>query len=335
MSRRREKKSSVWKHFKEEDKDLNKAQCKHCSKIVSIQPTTNMWRHITKSHPSLVSDKDIGSKLQSNSDSKMQQVELTNELKLSKTIQMKPKQITLGKQNEMDNALVSFMTGSPQPFNLVGNKEFQELLSCALPGYILPSRSKFDELLAKRFKEKNEQLKELCQNARNVSYTADMWKSAANQYYLSIAVHFVDNNWKLNSVLITTTHVQGSHKKDIIGNIIHAKIAPFLGQNTKIHSGITDGGELASVKHTDESFPKSQKYLQKIEARHCICHILNNAVKRILNSYFKDYLVEWRAFIGHINHSNPFNELFNQCKKKVFGEKDKQKIQRDCETRYL
>ncbi len=111
-------------------------------------------------------------------------------------------------------------------------------------------------------------------------------------------------------------------------------ITPFLGPLSQLHSGVTDGGEITSVKHTEAALPKSNKYLNTIEERLCLCHRLNNAIKRTLNDYFgRNYLSEWRAFVTHINFSNPFNELFEECKKKELGEKCKIKLQKDCETR--
>jgi hypothetical protein len=55
----------------------------------------------------------------------------------------------------------------------------------------------------------------------------------------------------------------------------------------------------------------------------------------MIQEYFGTiYLIEWRQFIAQINYSNPFHELFLKCKKEVFGEADKNKLQRDTETRY-
>jgi hypothetical protein len=97
---------------------------------------------------------------------------------------------------------------------------------------------------------------------------------------------------------------------------------------------VTDGGEQASVKSTKEFLPKKHLYMLHIEERLCLCHQLNNAIKRMIQDFFGTvYLTEWRHFISQINYSNPFNELFLKYKKEVFGENDKNKLQKDTETR--
>jgi hypothetical protein len=84
------------------------------------------------------------------------------------------------------------------------------------------------------YKAKKEAIINLCQQAEYVSYTCDLWKSAAKEYYVAIALHFYDDHWKLHHPLIAIAHIEGSHKKDLIGKFVAEKILPFLGQSTKV-----------------------------------------------------------------------------------------------------
>jgi len=243
--------------------------------------------------------------------------------------------MTSDQQTLLDKALVEMIITDYLPFNIVNKHGFQSFLQAAIPSYSLPSRPKLQDLLDDHFNEKLVTLKELCNTADYISYTADLWKSEAKQYFLSIALHFIDKSWKLHSVLISTTHVKGPHSKDLIGYLIKDKIIPFLGTHTKIHSGVTDGGEIASVVHTANSFPDTHKFLKKVESRLCICHQLNNIIKKFLKNYLETYyIVPWRNFIAHLNHSNPFYELFCECRTHFFTAANKEKLQRDSETRW-
>jgi hypothetical protein len=79
-----------------------------------------------------------------------------------------------------------------------------------------------------------------------------------------------------------------------------------LADNAKIVSGVTDGGELASVKWT------GQQLEIVIEERLCLCHTLNNTFKRLLEDYYGHLHVGGlKAFITRINFSNPFKGIFN------------------------
>jgi len=232
------------------------AQCKHCSKLISVSATTNMWRHMKDSHPLTLNRDDISDK----PTNRFKQAQLLNDMSLKqKTI---PK-ITQQQQFVFDQLVVDMVIQDLMPLNTVEKTGFQSFVAGLKPGYVLPSRGKFNELLDTRFDEKNKKLMEMCHVVKYLSYTTDLWKSAAKDYYISIALHFIDDNWKLCSPLICTTHVKGSHKKDLIGKLVAEKMKPFIGPFTKIHSGVTDGGELASVKFTEEALSRDQRYLKK------------------------------------------------------------------------
>lgn len=127
----------------------------------------------------------------------------------------------------------------------------------------------------------------------------------------------------------------GDHKKSTIGKLVASIIQPFLGPNSKVHAGVTDGGEITSIKFTAKALAGENLLRDKIEERLCLCHRLNNSIKRTLQDYFgTSYLQSWRSFITRINFSNPFNELFEECKKARFGEQCNVRLQKDCETRY-
>jgi hypothetical protein len=80
-----------------------------------------------------------------------------------------------------------------------------------------------------------------------------------------------------------------------------------------IVAGVIDGGDIASVKFT-------ANYLGcEIRDQTCICHKLNNIIKRILEDYFlKTYLIDLRTFIKRIRQSKPFEDLWDQCCKQFY-----------------
>lgn len=54
----------------------------------------------------------------------------------------------------------------------------------------------------------------------------------------------------------------------------------------------------------------------------CICHKLNNLVKKMLSDYFEDVcLTDWRNFIKRLNKSHPFREAWDRCCLLTFEEK--------------
>ena len=53
-----------------------------------------------------------------------------------------------------------------------------------------------------------------------VSLTLDMWNSPANQDFLGITGHFVDSNWKLQSLLLDFVHIKTRHTGENLANAL-------------------------------------------------------------------------------------------------------------------
>ncbi len=100
------------------------------------------------------------------------------------------------------------------------------------------------------------------------------------------------------------------------------------GDGHKPFAGVIDGGDISSVRET-------AKQLQcNIKDNTCICHMLNNLIKRMLTDYFENvFLVEWRTFISKLRKSNPFRELWAEsCRASL--ESEEVVLQVDTPTRW-
>jgi hypothetical protein len=58
------------------------------------------------------------------------------------------------------------------------------------------------------------------------------------------------------------------------------------GDGIEIFAGVIDGGDIASIAYT------AKKLNLKIKENTCICHQLNNIIKRILQDYFEEHYLE-------------------------------------------
>lgn len=135
------------------------------------------------------------------------------------------------------------------------------------------------------------------------------------------------------------THIKGSHTAQNVGELIAQCLRPFFGNGVTPFSGVLDGGDIASVRYTAQYYhsyclSKFFRALQcQIEDRRCLCHLLNNMIKKIIEKPLDgNYLKEWRSFVGHIHSSNPFKELWDKCCNLVY--QSKKPLQPDCPTRF-
>lgn len=77
-----------------------------------------------------------------------------------------------------------------------------------------------------------------------------------------------------------------------------------------------DGGDVHSVKFT------AAKLNTVIKDKTCVCHQMNNMVKRMVEDYLEqDYLKDWRSFVSRIRRSKPFEDIWDENCMQKYGKK--------------
>jgi hypothetical protein len=155
----------------------------------------------------------------------------------------------------------------------------------------------------------------LTKSAKYPSYAGDLWKSKAKKYYVAISLHFIDESWILRSPLIAFKQIIGPHTADAVGSLCADVLKDFLGDGVTPFSGVFDGGDIKSVDYTADTLQCT------IEKRRCVCHILNNAIKKIILEFFghKKHIEDWRCFVSRINFSNGCKESWDTICKVTYG----------------
>lgn len=107
-----------------------------------------------------------------------------------------PKKITIGDKNKIDNAILNLISWDFQPFSVVEDKGFKNLMQVCAPSYKIPSRKYFSNtLLPALYEEKKNNLKIKLENeALSVCLTTDSWTSPVNDSYTAVTVHYIDDN---------------------------------------------------------------------------------------------------------------------------------------------
>lgn len=248
---------------------------------------------------------------------------LANHLKLDHEI-FKPRKEKSGKdtnetcskekQNECDKYMSRFIATSHSALLLVEDENFQKFVHTLNPSYKLPSRETLRNSILQESKLVSEKIFEQVKGAESISYCTDLWKSKARDYYVSVTVQFIDRDWKLKNLPVAYKKIIGSHTAQSVGNFVADCLKPCLGNGQTPFAGVIDGGDIASIKHT------ALNLNCKIKDQTCICHQLNNVIKRIVNDYMEDrFLLSWRTFIKRIRKSNPFRELWVECCQQFYG----------------
>lgn len=104
-----------------------------------------------------------------------------------------------------------------QPFSIVRDPGFIELLRELEPSYVLPSRPTFSKsLLPAKYEEKSNKIKELLKTADYVTLSTDSWTSINMEGYTAVTAHFVSHDWKFYGCLLTCFKYDGRHTADNI-----------------------------------------------------------------------------------------------------------------------
>lgn len=121
------------------------------------------------------------------------------------------------RKKEIDKALVLMVCKDFQPFSIVEDTGFQNLVKIFDPRYVLPSRPTLrDSLLKQNYEICKEKLFALLQNVCHVSLTCDLWSSRANESFLTVTCHLIDKDYKMHCTVLSTNKMDINHTSENI-----------------------------------------------------------------------------------------------------------------------
>ncbi|XP_029344876.1 zinc finger BED domain-containing protein DAYSLEEPER-like [Acyrthosiphon pisum] len=118
---------------------------------------------------------------------------------------------------------MTFVIKDLKPLSIVEGEGFRELMHIAVPEYIVPCRITITRQTDQMAIVERENLKKVLKYIPNVCLTVDFWTSVANNSYLGVTCHFLDN-WKLRNRILETVEVPESHTSENIFNNIKSVI---------------------------------------------------------------------------------------------------------------
>lgn len=224
------------------------------------------------------------------------------------------------KVKRLNGLLIRWIICDQQAFQVVENEDFRKLILALDPRFKVPSRQTISDHILRIYEQERAQLCSFFQNFdRKVAMTVDTWSACTNQAYLSITLHWIDNNWCMQRILLDLVPLHERHTgifiaKNIIEQVEYFGLGKQLLSLTMDNAANMDacGRHLASLlesRYNNTNFCRIR----------CASHILNLAVKEGLSVLDKS-VKKARDFTSHIRRSQPsFEEL-----KRVFMMKNKQ-----------
>lgn len=229
----------------------------------------------------------------------------------------KRKLLPIHQQAFYNSLILNLIIKDLQPFSIVEDEGFKELIAGFDSSYKLPSRTTLSRtLLPEKYNLVSEKIKLILQDATDITLTTDTWTSMATESYMSITAHFIDENWEMHSILVDCfkfgeRHTSENLKMEIIRVLteweILDKVQTIVTDNAyNITNAIklTEWNHLPCLAHTINLIVQSA--LKKIEN-------LQTKVKKTVEYFHRSTMAaeKLRSFQAQMNESSNTLKLIN------------------------
>lgn len=128
----------------------------------------------------------------------------------------------------LTDSILNMIVKDMRPISVVESQGFREMIYMFYPGYTLPSRFHFTDLMEKKYEENFERVKASLKEVKTkVSLTADAWTSIATEAYLGVTCHFNNEDWELTSYNLTTMPLEDRHTAENIATWVEKVAEKF------------------------------------------------------------------------------------------------------------
>lgn len=161
-----------------------------------------------------------------------------------------------------------------QPFSIVQDKGFRQYTKALNSSYDIPSRQVISKTFVTSFYEEClEKCKEKIKEVQAVSLTTDCWTSGNNESFMGVTIHFIDEDFKLQTMLLKCAVFNVSHTSANLSADLN-NITEEWGVRQKVVLAISDNAAniTSAIKNGT-----GWKFFG------CYAHTLNLIVKDALN----------------------------------------------------
>ena len=130
-----------------------------------------------------------------------------------------------------------------------------DLIAYLEPGYRIPSDTHVTHLIERLYVSVKTEVVKLLSNIEFLSITGDIWTSIATDSYLTVTVHYINENWEMLSIALGTLPLSESHTGQNIQSWVKELLNEFDVDVKKVVCFVHDNGaniDLAARMLKDE-----------------------------------------------------------------------------------
>ena len=198
----------------------------------------------------------------------------------------------------INEKILKMMALDNQPFSIVEDDGFIDLMAHLQPQYMLPSCRYFSDTMLPQVYDSVKALveKELVgPNGKYVSCTSDIWTcSKSKETFISLSGHWVKLDFNRIDAVLHATHFPGSHTGANIANMFCKMWESWGITKSRRQLLVRDGAENMCVGGE----------LAEIDSIHCTVHRLQHVIEDAMFSQHAiiDLLAKCRRLATHLNH---------------------------------
>ena len=192
-------------------KKRTSVHCKICPKVLKYAGnTTNLRYHLQLSHRAkflLLLQQQLADK------DKTKQLSTNTQLSVEDSfLHSTPMASSSPRWNQLTQSVCYFIAKDMQPIDTVNDTGFRKMLKKFEPRYIPPDwKTISSKYLPQMFETAKDRVKNLLNHATYYACTTDLWTSRAQHAYISLTVHYISEDFVLQSHLLETKEFSDSH----------------------------------------------------------------------------------------------------------------------------
>ncbi|XP_044155622.1 E3 SUMO-protein ligase ZBED1-like [Bufo gargarizans] len=202
------------------------------------------------------------------------------------------------------------------------------MVSALNPSYKLPSRTHFTTLMERKYRETFQHVTDtINHNESRIALTADIWTSVATEAYLGITCHYIGDDWKMNSICLTTMPLEERHTAAHIAEWLEEVLERFQIPPKKIIALVHDNA--ANMVAAANILEEKHGWSSIRCTGHTLQLVINGAMK---NAVIDRAVSAARGLVEHFKKSELASTKLKE-KQKQMGTADHKLVQ-DVSTRW-
>lgn len=251
-----------WFGFVASDTEQTAPRCKVCLAVATKGScTTNLLQHLKQRHAaewerccSLRKEQDRGSPSTATTKQPSVLETFTNCIPYDKKG---------ARWKAITDAVAMYIAKDMVPIYTVEKPGFIHLLKVLDPRYVLPSRKYFSDVaLPQLYNSTRQRIAAELDGVLFYSATTDLWSSRVMQPYLSLTLHFINDDWTLRSVCLQTAYFHNEHKGEIIAQGLKDALSSWNLPEDRPTCMTTDSGTNMLKALRDNGWPSQPSVLR-------------------------------------------------------------------------